>query len=313
MRSFPRLFLPLIVVASAAAASQSTSVPPVNQPPLGTEAALDRLANAYRDRSPAAVIANLAADYRFHSRGDSLLDYTSGASREDEARIIEGMLHGVIHGADTLVAPADSVGMILDGISEGVDPEHPDSTLHYEILIVRRFEMGFRTTRGGRFVIGGPLNVFHVVRGDAAVLGPGQPADSTRWYIRRWLEDVSAVNADLSGREGGCGEAAPPTPGPRSAGAHSPALPTVLAVHALTNPACSKLEVRCDLPGLEPARLQVYDVSGRLLNQRDVAVAAAGTMTIEAGRGAAIGPGVYWVRIGQGLRTPVTRMVVVAR
>jgi hypothetical protein len=312
MRSFPRFFLPLVALASVAVANPSTSVPPVNQPVMGPEAALDRLADAYRDRSPASVLANLTADYRFHSKGDSLLEYTSGASREDEARAIERLLHGVIRGADTLMAPADSVGMILDGISEGVDPEHPDSTLHYEVLTVRRFELGIRTTRGVRFVFGSPLNVFHVVRADVALLAPGQPADSTRWYVRRWLEDVSAVNADLAGREGGCGEAAPPAPGPRSAGARAPALPTTLSVHALTNPACSKLEVRCDLPGLEPARLEVYDVSGRLVNHRDVAVASAGTMTIEAGRGAAIGPGVYWVRVGQGLRTPVTRMVVVA-
>jgi hypothetical protein len=49
------------------------------------------------------------------------------------------------------------------------------------------------------------------------------------------------------------------------------------------------------------------------VNRRDIEIAAAGTMTIEAGRGARLNPGVYWVRVGQGLRTPVTRMVVVAR
>jgi hypothetical protein len=91
-----------------------------------------------------------------------------------------------------------------------------------------------------------------------------------------------------------------------------PALPTVLAVRALANPACAKLEVTCDLPGREPARVEVYDVSGRRVNQREVAVAAAGTVTIEAGHGANIYPGVYWVRVGQGVRPPATRMVVVA-
>ena len=70
--------------------------------------------------------------------------------------------------------------------------------------------------------------------------------------------------------------------------------------------------MRCDLPGLEPARVEVYDVGGRRVNQRQVAVAAAGTLTIEAGRGVTLYPGVYWVRVGQGLRPPATRMVVVA-
>src|SRR5262249_51787915 len=99
---------------------------------------------------------------------------------------------------------------------------------------------------------------------------------------------------------------------PRSATAGGPAVPVMLAVRPLTNPACAKLDVRCDLPGLEPARVEVYDVSGRRVNQREVAVASAGTMTIEAGHGAKLYPGIYWVRVAQGLRRPATRMVVVA-
>jgi len=308
-------FVPVLIAlaCSNAHASPGTSVPPVNQPAKAQEATLERLADGYRNRSPEAVIATMTADFRFHTRGDSLMEFFSGMSREDEARMVHGMLHGSIHDGDTLMPPADSVGMVIDGISEGVDPEHPDSTQHYEVLTVRRFEMAVRLHTGEHLLSTSALHVFHVVRGDAAVRAPGQPADSTRWYVRRWLEDVSGVNSELAGREGGCGEEPAPTPGPRSRSTGTPALPTVLAVHALTNPACAKLEVRCDLPGREPARVDVYDVSGRLVNRRDIEIAAAGTMTIEAGRGARLNPGVYWVRVGQGLRTPVTRMVVVAR
>jgi len=312
MRSLPSLPLLLIAVASVAAANPSTSVPPVNQPLMGAEAALERLADGYRDRSPEAVIANLTADFRFHSKGDSLLTYTSGLSREYEAGVIEGLLHGVVRNGDTLIAPADSVGMFLDGIITGVDPEHPDSTLDYQVLTVHRFEMGVRSLRGQRFIITSPLNVFHMVRGSAAILAPGQPADPKRWYVRRWLEDVSAMNVDLAKREGRCDDAPASATGTRPAVAGAPATPTALAVHALANPTCTKVEVRCDLPGLEPARVELYDVSGRLVNERKIEVATAGTMTIEAGHGAKLNPGVYWVRVGQGERTPVTRMVVVA-
>ena len=311
MRSLPSLAPLLIAVASVAAANPSTSVPPVNQPLMGAEAALERLADGYRDRSPEAVLANLTADFRFHSKGDSLLMYTSGLSREYEAGVIEGMLHGVIRGGDTLVAPADSVGMFIDGISAGVDPEHPDSTLQYQVLTVRRFEMGVRTVRGSRLLITSPLDVFHLVSGDAAILAPGQRPDPRRWYVRRWLEDVSAMNVDLAKREGRCDEAPAPAAGRGSRGGGA-ATPTTLAVHALANPTCTKVEVRCDLPGPEPAHIDLYDVSGRLVNQRKIEVAAAGTLTIEAGQGAKLNPGVYWVRVGQGERTPVTRMVVVA-
>jgi len=312
MRSTRWLPLLLALAGPLAHASPSTSVPPVNQPLVGPQAALERLADGYRDRSPDSVFANLTLDYRFHTRGDSLTGFIQGASRDDEYRVVHGMLSGVIHGGDTLMAPADSVGMIVDGISENPDPEHPDSTLHYRLLTVRRFMFGARTVRGVRFETRTGLNVFHVVRGDVALLAVGQSADSTRWYVRRWLEDVTSLNADLAGRAGTCGEEPAPIPGPRSGGG-TPAIPTVLAVRPLTSPACAKLEVCCDLPGLEPVRVEVFDVNGRRMNRRDLDVAAAGTMSIEAGRGAKLFPGVYWVRVGQGLRPPATRMVVVAR
>ena len=310
-------WLPILILLSGSSAHSrpSTSVLPVNQPLVGPQAALERLADAYRDRSPDSVLANLTLDYRFHSVGssDSMLSFTIGSDRETEAGVIRGMLHGVIRNGDTLMAPADSVGMIIDGINEGVDPEHPDSTQHYRVLSVRRFGFGVRTTRGVRLDAVTGLNIFHVVRGDAALLPDGQQVDSLRWFVRRWLEDVSGLKAELDHREGSCGEAPAPVPGPRSGGVGTPAVPGVLAVHALTNPACAKLEVRCDLPGKEPARVEVYDVGGRRVNQRDVSVASAGTMTIEAGQGAKLLPGVYWVRLGQGTRPPTTRMVVVAQ
>jgi hypothetical protein len=100
--------------------------------------------------------------------------------------------------------------------------------------------------------------------------------------------------------------------GPRS-GAGPPIAVSALAIRPLLNPACPRLEVTCDLPGAEPARVEVYDVAGRLVNRRDVPVAAAGRVTVEAGAGTSLRPGVYWVRLGQAARRPSTRMVVVAR
>ena len=73
------------------------------------------------------------------------------------------------------------------------------------------------------------------------------------------------------------------------------------------------LSMTCDLPGNEPAKVEVYDVSGRRVHQREVPVANAGAMTIDAGRGAKILPGVYWVRLSQAARKPSTQMVVVSR
>ena len=177
-----------------------------------------------------------------------------------------------------------------------------------------RAQFGIRLANGVHLLNGASLHVFHVVRGDAAVLAPGQTPDPDRWYIRRWLEDVSGLRRALRERRGDCGEReAVAEPGAAAGLAGDARVPATLGIRALTNPACSALRVSCDLPGSEPARLEVYDVSGRLVNTRRVAVKAAGNFTVDAGAGVHLLPGVYWVRLGQAARRPSTRMVVVAR
>jgi hypothetical protein len=311
------LAVTLLVTATGVTVEAAvTNVPPVNQPLEGPQATLEQLAQGYRGLSPDAVIATFSADYRFHSFGDSLASFMSGSSREDEAEVVRRMLMGErrfkFRRGMIDVPRADSVGMRLDGIREGVDPEHADSSQHYRVLTVSLFEMGFRTTNGERYLTASREHIFHLVRGDVASLASGQPATAGRWYIRRWLEDVAGVRERLERERGECGEPPAPTAGPRSRG-DSPIAVTALAIRPLVNPACAKLEVTCDFPGREPARIEVYDVSGRLVVRRELAVPATGTLTLEAGRGARVVPGVYWLRLGQGPRPPTTRMVVVAR
>jgi hypothetical protein len=308
VRSLPILFLAL---ASVALANPSSSVPPANQEVSGPESALDALVKGYRRLRAEDVIAVYTADYHFHSIGDSLALFPYGIGRDADAGSVRTLLNGVIKNGDTLSAPADSVGMIVDGIREGVDPEHPDSSQCYSVLTAGRFIFGFRTTQGMRFDASSSVHVFHVVRGDVAHLVPGQVADDRHWYIRRWLENVAGVRDALGDRQGDCGE--PAAPRPRSAAGSLPGMPTSLAIRPLANPACPSLAVTCDLPGVEAARIEVYDVSGRRLNQLSVPISGPGTITVEAGHGVKLRPGVYWVRLGQSTRPPTTRMVVVAK
>jgi hypothetical protein len=313
MRHLGWLSILLLASASTAAANPSTSVPPVNQPVSGPESAIDALVKGYRRLSADQVIATYTADYRFHSIGDSLALFPFGIGRDADAASVRSLLGGVIKDGDTLSAPADSVGMVVDGIREGIDPEHPDSSQCYSVLTAGRFTFGFRTTQGVRIDASSSVHVFHVVRGDVAQLVRGQVADDRHWYIRRWLENVAGVRDALGERQGDCGDPPPPAPGPRSATAASFGTPARLAIRPLANPACPSLAVTCDLPGVEAARLEVYDVSGRRLNKFDVPISGPGTITVEAGRGVRLRPGVYWVRLGQSTRLPTTRMVVVAR
>ncbi len=305
-----------LFLTGAARANPSTSIPPANQPLSGPQAALENLAQAYRNLSVVGIDAMLTNDYRFHAvdGGQPLAGFTAGSSRADEMRTVRSMLGGVTHAGKVVMGKADSVGMSFDGISQGVDPEHADSTQQYEVLTVTRAQWGIRMSNGVRMWNQPSLHVFHVVRGDAAVLVPGQTANPDRWYIRRWLEDVSGLRKALNEKKGDCGEHEPGTEPVVAAGVPvSPGIPAMLGIRALTNPACGLLRLSCDLPGSEPAHVDVYDVSGRLVNTRPIVAKAAGNVTVDAGAGVHLLPGIYWVRLGQAARKPSTRMVVVAR
>jgi hypothetical protein len=298
-------------LAGAVHAARPSSIVPANQPVVGPQGTLEAVARGYRDRSADSILVHYTADFMFHSFGDSLVSYTTGSGRAEQAEWLHNLFEGVMRGADTLHAPPDSVGFTMDGFRDGVDPEHPDSTQHYQVVEVGRYEMGLRVGEQ-RFYTKSKKHVFHFVRGDVAHLVPGQPADSTRWYVRRWLEDVSGVLESLAKNDGACGEPQAPVAAPRAGGA-VPVASLALAIRPLMNPACARLEVACDLPERGPARIDVYDVGGRRMNRRDLTAAAPGRMTIEAGAGVKLPPGPYWVRISQGQYAPATRMVLVAR
>jgi hypothetical protein len=302
---------------AAAPHASPTDYPPAAQALAGPTGVLEHLADAYRSMLVAGVDAVLSADYRFHAvgeNGENLLSFADGSPREYEMRSVRGMLEGVTRDGKVVMAKADSVGMSFDGISADMDPEHPDSTQQYLVLTVTRAQWGIRLANGNHMWNKPSLHVFHVVRGDAAVLAPGQTADPERWYIRRWLEDVSGLRTALGEKKGDCGEHDPSTEPVVAAGmALTPARPQALGIRALTNPACSALRVSCDLPTDEAAKVEVYDVSGRLVNSKPLPAKSAGNVTVDAGAGAHLIPGVYWVRLNQTKQRPSTRMVVVAR
>ena len=301
----------LVTLGNGAYAARPSSIPPSNQPVVGPQGTLEAVARGYRDRSVDSVVAHYTADYRFHAYGDSLLGFYRGISREQEEHSLRNLFGGIVQNGDTLRPPADSLGIVMDGFQEGVDAEHPDSTQHYRIVVVARFEMGFRYGDKRMFTMS-RQHVFHMVRGDVALLLPGQQADPQIWYVRRWLEDVSGVREALTQRQGDCGEPQAPSPGPRVEAAQM-STNVALGIRPLTNPACARLTVACDLPAAGSARIEVYDVSGRRVNTRDVRAAEPGRMSVDAGAGTKLRPGAYWVRLSQGSRSPVTRMVMVAQ
>jgi hypothetical protein len=275
------------------------------------------MARTYSEKSVDSLGMLLTADFRFHfSKGDSSgRFFPDGFSRDQELQTATAMFGGVKAGAQVVLAPFDFIVVNVDDTVQGADPEHADSTQHYQLVAVRKLTFTLIRLADSTKLHSDPaLHVFHVVRGDAAVRVAGQPGDSTRWYIRRWLEDLDRLVLALNVVKGKCEE---PRPGPVRPSADetvsSRSIPAVLAIHPLKNPACPSLDIRCDLPGDEPARLEVFDVMGRRMARHEFQVPAPGRFELQAGAGVHLAPGAYWLRLTQSARRPSTKMVVVAR
>lgn len=266
-------------------------------------AAIREYAKAFTQLSIPRLGALLTADFRSHTVGEAAIEraFPEGIDRPTEMSVITGLIEGV-RVRDTLVSsPARKVRVKAEGLVEGDDPEHPDSTEHYRLVAIERFKFDIDTEDGTEYRSSLALHVVHVVRGDAAVLLPGQPADALHWYIRRWLEDVDAVAARMKDVEGDCAQGDEPLAGGLT-----------LEIRPLRNPACPALDLTCELPESGPARLDVFDVMGRRVNGQDLPAGAAGPRLVQAGAGVSLAPGAYWVRLAQGGRHS-TRMVIVAK
>lgn len=279
--------------------------PSRTQPVLGPEATLERWAAAFRARSPQDVAAQLTTDYRGRSAGEALDRFDEGRTREAERTQTEHLLRGVMRDGRTVLPPADSAGFALDGVRELPDPEHADSTQHYRLVTVTRLSYAVRRADGSVLRREPAPQVFQMVRGDAAALDSTQRADAERWYVRGWFEDPPAIRRMLATFEGECpGEVAPRT---------SPGAPTALAVRPLAGPSCPGVSVVCEFVSRETARVQLYDVNGRLVNERIVNDPQPGARSVMAGAGALVPPGTYWVRLVQGSQRAAVRRVLVAR
>jgi hypothetical protein len=77
------------------------------------------------------------------------------------------------------------------------------------------------------------------------------------------------------------------------------------------NPATgANLQVAFTLPNSAPARLELLDIAGRRIAEREVGSLGAGSHVEPLGAGGRVPAGLYWLRLTQGGRALVTRAVV---
>jgi hypothetical protein len=70
------------------------------------------------------------------------------------------------------------------------------------------------------------------------------------------------------------------------------------------------LTVRFTLPNAAPARIELVDVSGRRIAEREVGSLGVGQHTLDLGEGQRLAPGLYLVRLTQGMNTRVARVAM---
>lgn len=279
--------------------------PSRTQPVLGPAATLESWAAAFRARAPHTLAALLTTDYRGHSPSDALDRFDEGRTREAERTQNEHLLLGLAHEGRTVLPPADRADVTLDGVRESPDPEHADSTQHFRLVTVTRLGYAVHRADGTTLDRAPAPQVFQMVRGDAAALDSTQSADPWRWYVRGWFEDLPAIRLMLADRDGECSsEVVPRT---------TPGTPPALLVRPLAGPTCPGVSVVCEFVSRETARVQLYDVHGRLVNERTVNDPQPGAQSVMAGAGALVPPGTYWVRLVQGSARAAVRRVLVAR
>jgi hypothetical protein len=85
----------------------------------------------------------------------------------------------------------------------------------------------------------------------------------------------------------------------------------VLALRGLRpNPAVDAINVSLSLPNSAPATLELVDLAGRLVANREVGSLGAGPHLVRLDNGASVAPGMYWLRLRQGGQQLMARAVV---
>jgi len=169
---------------------------PVNSTPQG---AIPRLERTYERQDEIEYPKLLTADFRytFSAQSDPALatQYGLNWGKDDETQSAEHLFAGFVNGTGEAVPPASRITVDFVNDQYYPDPAHADSATWYVYCPVTNVNLTIDIPANGgttTYDISAPHSFF-LVRGDAALLDPGQAADSTRWYVRRWDDHSPAL------------------------------------------------------------------------------------------------------------------------
>src|SRR5688572_20524913 len=200
-RRTPLVLALLVLVAFGCSGDSDDPVSPPTQsglpdsiPPANTPAnLLERFEASWEHEIVAEYTALITADFGFRfsnqSDPDLVSEYGSNWRRADEIASTTHLMAGFTDDEGAYQAASSNILFSLNNLSIVDDPDHPDSAAWYKLVIVPNFSAYIRLTdtEQTEYQIQAPQDL-HLVRGDAAVLAPGQEARTDRWYLRRWVD-----------------------------------------------------------------------------------------------------------------------------
>ena len=166
---------------------------PPNDSPQNT---MIRFQRAYQYQDITQYTNLLTSDFRytFSAQSDPTLNTTyPNWGKDDETESTKHLLTGFTNASAVYVPPASNITIQFINDQYYLDPLHSDSLSFYRYCPVTTVNLNIDVPvdgGGSTTYIISAAHSFYLVRGDAAILDPGQAADSTHWYIRHW-DDLS--------------------------------------------------------------------------------------------------------------------------
>ena len=144
--------------------------------------------------------AMLTADFRFlfsaKADPDLATQWGSSWTRVDELAAASHLKLGFLDGEGVFQPAATLVALVLVDTQIAADPAHPDSAEWYQVATVPALNASITLVGDEERLISAPQEI-HLVRGDAAVLAPGQEARTDRWYLSRWEDKANPLGATI--------------------------------------------------------------------------------------------------------------------
>jgi hypothetical protein len=227
----------------------------------------------------------LTDDFRFTTNDPGFAaTFPEGFSRDDELNFLRRMKEA-----------GHQANISYQGLTfEPLPPRNPVG-----IFLVRVKGATMRILQGEKILAAaGPSeHLFEVI---CVALPAAEGREGSRCRVRRWHEDAAGILAAIAdGPDASAMVAGSPDPDTG---------PERLGLQVLSNGRRGGVALSVALPGAGPATLEMFDITGRRVESRDLAL-TRGTHTVGVPSG--LPTGVYWARVRQAGSARTARVIVV--